>query len=205
MKTQVLLVDDDAELLDATMLLMQHLNPDFEIVVAKSVQSALEKLEQEEFDVVIADYKMPDSTGLDLLQTLRSNKDDIGFIIWTGHTSEEIAIKSLNLGADYYIVKARDIKDQFKQIQSNVARIMARKAAYKPNMIPQDVASEFIRKLAHDMIGILQNIVGYTTLLNDEFDKSYLEGISRLAEKMDARMKTAVSEVDGGELSKTKK
>ncbi|MHA1134889.1 MAG: hypothetical protein ACTSSE_00215 [Candidatus Thorarchaeota archaeon] len=72
----------------------------------------------------------------------------------------------------------------------------------KTKMIPQDVASEFIHKLSHDIIGILQNIVGYTTLLHEEFDKSYLEGIARLAEKLDARIKTAVSEIDRGELNK---
>jgi hypothetical protein len=69
-------------------------------------------------------------------------------------------------------------------------------------MIPQDVASEFIHKLSHNVIGCLQNIVGYTTLLHEEFDKTYLEGITRLAEKLDSLMKTAVSEIDRGELSK---
>ena len=72
----------------------------------------------------------------------------------------------------------------------------------KTKMIPQDVASEFIHKLSHDMIGYLQNIMGYTTLLHEEFDKSYLEGIARLAEKLDARMKAAVSEIDTGELNR---
>jgi len=201
-KTQVLLVDDDVELLDVTRLLMHQTDPDFEIVVADSVQNALEKLEQEDFDVVIADYLMPDSTGLDLLEALRSGGDDIGFIIWTGHSSEDVVVKALNLGADHYIVKSVDVKEQFKQIQNTVAKIIARKKAFQPQMIPQEVAGEFIHKLSHDMIGILQNIVGYATLLNEEFDKSYVDGISRLAEKMDARMKTAVSDVDGGELNK---
>lgn len=72
----------------------------------------------------------------------------------------------------------------------------------KAKMIPQDVASEFIHKLSHDVIGCLQNIMGYTTLLQEEFDQSYLDGIARLTEKLDARIKTAVSEIDRGELTK---
>jgi len=71
----------------------------------------------------------------------------------------------------------------------------------KTKKIQQEVASEFIHKLSHDVIGCLQNIMGYTTLLHEEFDKSYLEGIARLAEKLDALMKTAVSEIDRGELN----
>ena len=69
-------------------------------------------------------------------------------------------------------------------------------------MIPQDVASEFIHKLSHDVIGVLQNIMGYTTLLSEEFDKSYLEGIGKLTKKLSARMTMAVSDIDSGELNK---
>ena len=73
---------------------------------------------------------------------------------------------------------------------------------YPSKMIPQEVASEFIHKLSHDVIGVLQNIMGYTTLLNEEFDKSYLEGIGKLTKKLSARMTIAVSDVDNGELNK---
>ena len=80
--------------------------------------------------------------------------------------------------------------------------VVTRENAYPAKVIPQEVASEFIHKLSHDVIGVLQNIMGYTTLLNDEFDKSYLEGIGKLTKKLSARMTIAVSDVDNGELNK---
>lgn len=73
---------------------------------------------------------------------------------------------------------------------------------YQTQMIPQEIASEFIHKLSHDVIGVLQNIMGYTTLLTEEFDKSYLEGIGKLTSKLSARMAIAVSDIDNGELNK---
>jgi DNA-binding NtrC family response regulator len=200
-KIRVLLVDDDVELLDITRILMQRTDPNFEIVVADSVKTAFEKLESEKFDIIISDYLMPDSTGLDMLEALRSSGDNVGFIIWTGHSSEEVVIKALNLGADHYIVKDGDTKKQFKLIQSTISKIVARKNAYQSKAIPQEVAGEFIHKLSHDIIGILQNIMGYVTLLNEEFDKSYLDGVGRLAKKLNERMKTAVAEIDSEELS----
>lgn len=202
MKIRVLLVDDDVELLDITRILMDQTDPNFEIVIADSVSSALEKLEQEEFDVIISDYLMPDSTGLDLLEALRTGGDDIGFIIWTGHSTEEVVIKALNLGADHFILKGVDTKEQFKSIQSTISRIIARKHASPPKNIPYDEVQEFIHKLSHDVIGVLQNVMGYTTLLEDGFDKSYLEGIRKLTSKLSSRMKVAVSDVDNGELNK---
>ncbi len=82
------------------------------------------------------------------------------------------------------------------------ALVETRKNTYPSEMIPQEVASEFIHKLSHDVIGVLQNIMGYTTLLNEEFDKSYLEGIGKLTKKLSTRMTIAVSDVDSGELNK---
>ena len=202
LKTRVLLVDDDSELLDISRILMQRAEPSLEIVVADSVKIGLDKIEQEKFDVIIADYLMPDSTGLDLLEILRSGGDDTGFIIWTGHSSEDVAIKALNLGVDHYIVKGPDTKKQFKIIQDTISDILARKVVDQTNMIPQVTVGEFIHKLSHDVIGILQNIMGYATLLNEEFDKSYLEGIGRLITKLNNRMKTAVSDIDSGDLCK---
>ena len=73
-----------------------------------------------------------------------------------------------------------------------------------PIMIPQEVAEEFIHKLSHDVIGMLQNIMGYTTLLNEGFDKSYLQGIERLTKKLNARMRTAVSDIENDELNREK-
>ena len=62
--TRVLLVDDDIELLDIARILLNQKDPDLEIVISSSVKEALEKLEKEEFDIIISDYMMPDSSGL---------------------------------------------------------------------------------------------------------------------------------------------
>ncbi len=81
------------------------------------------------------------------------------------------------------------------------ALVETRENTYPSKMIPQEVASEFIHKLSHDVIGVLQNIMGYTTLLNEDFDKSYLDGIGKLTKKLSARMTSAVSDIDNGELN----
>ena len=198
MKTRVLLVDDDAELLDVARILMHQQELDLELVTSRTTKDALEMIEREKFDVVISDYLMPDSTGLDLLEALRSGGDDIGFIIWTGHSKEEIAIRALNLGADYYILKGADIKDEFRIIGDIINRIISSKNKESCRVLEQKTVSEFIHKLSHDVTGIMHNIMGYATLLDEEYDKSYIEGIGRLANKLPARVKTAVSDIDSG-------
>lgn len=199
--TRVLLVDDDIELLDIARILLQQKNPDLEIVVSSSVKEALEKLENEEFDIIISDYMMPDSSGLDMLEALRAGGDDIGFVIWTGHSSEEVAIKSLNLGADYYILKGEDYRDQFSAIKGIIQKVVKTKTAGEPSIIMQETASKFIHKLSHDITGITHNIMGYAALLEEEINPEYIKGISRLLLKLSEKIKAAVSEVDDGGLN----
>ncbi|MGY5864103.1 MAG: hypothetical protein RTV41_05830 [Candidatus Thorarchaeota archaeon] len=69
-------------------------------------------------------------------------------------------------------------------------------------MISEKVASEFIHKLSHDVTGITHNIMGYATLLEEENKQEYLKGIARLVNKLNVRIKKAVTTVDEGELEK---
>ena len=201
MATRVLLVDDDIELLDIARILLNQKDPDIEVVVSSSVKDALEKMEKEEFDVIISDFFMPDYSGLDMLEALRAGGDDIGFVIWTGHSSEEVAIKSLNLGADHYILKGEDYRDQFAAIRDIIQNIVQKKNRVEPPVIRQGTASKFIHKLSHDIVGISQNIMGYATLLEEESNPDYFKGIERLLNKLNDRVKSAVSEVDDGALN----
>ncbi|MFW9959510.1 MAG: response regulator [Candidatus Thorarchaeota archaeon] len=200
MKIRVLFVDDNAELLDIARILFQQTDPNLELVVAVSVKDALKILEEEEFDVIISDYLMPDATGLDFLEALRCAGDEIGFIMWTGHSREEVVIKALNLGADYYVLKGTDLREQFKAIHDIIGKVIDNKYKSRQQVastgIPAPVASEFIHKLSHDLTGILQNIMGYTTLLEEECDKTYIQGITRLVAKLSDRVKQAVTEID---------
>ncbi len=68
-------------------------------------------------------------------------------------------------------------------------------------MISEEVVSKFIHKLSHDVRGIVHNIKGYATLLEEENNPKYLDGISRLVMKLSDRIKSAVIEVDEGNLT----
>jgi DNA-binding NtrC family response regulator len=200
MKIRVLLVDDNAELLDIARILFQQTDPNLEVVVRKSVKDALETLETEDIDIIISDYLMPDATGLDLLEALRSAGDTTGFIMWTGHSREDVAIKALNLGADYYLLKGTSIKEQFSVIHDIIKKVVDNKYQSKREAIvkgiPTAVAGDFIHQLSHDITGILHNIMGYTTLLEEEYDRKYIQGITKLIAKLSDRVKQSVAIID---------
>jgi len=104
---RVLQVDDELGLLKVAKQCLELQGP-FHVDTASSVEEALNKLKEKEYDAVVSDYQMPKKDGLEFLKQLRKEGNDIPFIILTGKGKEEIAIKALNLGADQYINKHGD-------------------------------------------------------------------------------------------------
>ncbi|MFQ5977581.1 MAG: PAS domain S-box protein [Candidatus Heimdallarchaeota archaeon] len=122
--SRVLLVDDDEDLLSLAQILLNREEPTFTLVTATSAHEALQKLEEESFEVVVSDYRMPDTDGLVFLQKLRDAGNNIPFIMFTGQGREEVAMRALNLGADYYIMKGTEASSTFGELGHTIRQVL---------------------------------------------------------------------------------
>lgn len=77
----------------------------FHVEACSSGKMAVEALNRSTFDVVILDYRMPEMSGLNVLQWMHEQKSEIPVIMLTGAGSESIAVEALKLGAYDYIQK----------------------------------------------------------------------------------------------------
>ena len=111
----LLYVDDEAILLSATKRYLEQ-NGDCSVDTASSGKEALSMIQEHEYDVIVSDYQMPMMDGLELLRTLRAERNTIPFIIFTGRGREEVAIAALNAGADFYLMKGGKPKTQFGEL-----------------------------------------------------------------------------------------
>jgi two-component system response regulator HydG len=100
---RILIIDDDSFICG---ILKKHLqNNDYQAEIAFSGKSALELFKKANFDLVICDFRLPDASGLELLQKLRSLKPRIPVIIMTAYADVRMAVKLMKMGADDYITK----------------------------------------------------------------------------------------------------
>jgi len=108
MAIRVLMVDDDPVHLELSEQFLKRQSPEYEIVPAETPEEAMNLLLEEKFDAAVCDIDLGENqpTGLDILEQIRVNENDIPVIIFTGKSREESAIQALNLGADYYIRKS---------------------------------------------------------------------------------------------------
>jgi CheY-like chemotaxis protein len=116
---RVLHVDDEPTDLEITRIFLRKAAKDnFDIVSVLSAEEALDKLENEYFDVVISDYKMPGMDGIQLLEAIRKNKDygHIPFILFTGKGGDSVAADALGKGGDKYITKSGDPASQCTEL-----------------------------------------------------------------------------------------
>jgi DNA-binding response OmpR family regulator len=77
------------------------------------------------YDVIVADYLMPEMDGIEFLKGLRASGCTIPFIIFTGKGREDVAIEALNSGADFYLQKGGNPRSQFAELGN-----MIRQAAH---------------------------------------------------------------------------
>ncbi|MCH7979353.1 MAG: response regulator, partial [Acidobacteria bacterium] len=99
----LLVVDDEksiCEMLDIAFRKAGH-----RVDTANSVPEARQKLQSRIYDIVISDIKMPQSSGLELLQHVRESHPDSLVILITGHESIETAVRAVQMGAFDYLIK----------------------------------------------------------------------------------------------------
>lgn len=117
-KLSVLCVDDEQEILELEKEMLEH-DGRFEVDIVRSAGEAVVAFHHKHYDAVVADYQMPDASGLDLLAELRRNSG-IPFILFTGKGREEIAVQAVNSGVDFYVRKGPDFEKQLLELSHKI-------------------------------------------------------------------------------------
>ena len=102
-RPRVLVVDDEAsirDLLSKTLALAEY-----DVDTAPDGTSALDRMRAFNYDLLIADLKMPGMDGLTLIRQAKRIKADLPVIIITGFSTESCAIEAVNLGVAGYLTK----------------------------------------------------------------------------------------------------
>lgn len=100
---RVLVADDEAsirELLGKTLALAEY-----HVDSVPDGRAALERLRLDNYDLLIADLRMPGVDGLQLIREARRFNANLKVIIITGYSSESAAIEAVNLGVNGYLTK----------------------------------------------------------------------------------------------------
>ena len=114
----VLHIDDDQAFLDITNEFLDRSLTDTTIHSTTDITQAQTLLESGLIGCIVSDYEMPGTTGLEFLEIVRGEYQDLPFILYTGKGSEEIASKAVNAGVTGYLQKGGP--DQHRRLGNRV-------------------------------------------------------------------------------------
>jgi DNA-binding NarL/FixJ family response regulator len=122
---RVLLVEDDPQHAESIKAMLERVHEfDFVLEHCYKLQEGLNILENNEFDVVLLDLGLPDSAGFETFLSIHQQAPRIPIVIFTSLFDEEIALKTLNSGAQEYLFKGEyDGHDLVTAINHSMARM----------------------------------------------------------------------------------
>jgi DNA-binding response OmpR family regulator len=115
----ILLVDDEASIRLTLGALLKRAG--YEVTSAEGGEQALQLLEQQAFDLLLTDLKMPGIDGMQVVAAARQRQPDVAVIVLTGHGSLETAIEGLHQQVFDYLLKTTPPEQVIARVKAGLA------------------------------------------------------------------------------------
>ena len=119
-KEGILIIEDDEAVSSSLAELLR--SKGYAVDTALNGTEALSRSKKQLHHLAIIDIKLPDTDGTDLLSKLRQTVPPMRKIVLTGYPDLENAVKSLNLGADKYLIKPVQPEELLKTVEEQLKK-----------------------------------------------------------------------------------
>jgi DNA-binding NtrC family response regulator len=107
--SKILIIEDEAAIRRVLTKILSEENDSYKVEEAEDGLQGLEKVKNEEYDLILCDIKMPKMDGVEVLEAVKKIKPEIPMVMISGHGDLETAIQTMRLGAFDYISKPPDL------------------------------------------------------------------------------------------------
>jgi two-component system sensor histidine kinase/response regulator len=177
---KILVTDDDLATLKTLAANLEDMG--YRVATATKGKEALELIRKRGFNIVIADIKLPDISGLEILETAKELNPETAVIMITGHASLETAVDAINEGAYAYILKPvamselettlnNALREQRLLIENRElveSLQQSNKSLEEANRALEQVSqakSDFTARMSHELRTPLNSIIGFSEVL----------------------------------------
>jgi len=182
---RILYVDDEPRLLETGKSYLER-SGELTVDTGTNAPAGLALLASCRFDAVVSDYQMPGMDGIGFLQAVRESGNPVPFILLTARGCEDVAIRALNGGADFYLKKDGDFEELFSLLYRRITEIVRQ---HQERQIPV-LANRKLRLLSsvtrHDIsnqLTALQNFLSFLDL--EPSGTSWRRHLDRASESAD--------------------
>ncbi|HEU4496375.1 MAG TPA: sigma-54 dependent transcriptional regulator [Flavobacterium sp.] len=158
---KILIIEDEAAIRRVLAKILSEENDAYKVEEAEDGLAGLEKIKNDDYDLVLCDIKMPKIDGVEVLEAAKKIKPEIPIVMISGHGDLETAINTMRLGAFDYISKPPDLNRLLNTVRNALDRkqlvaenkILKKKVSKNYEMIGESDAishiKQIIEKVAH--------------------------------------------------------
>lgn len=155
--SKILIIEDEAAIRRVLTKILSEENDSYKVEEAEDGLQGLEKIKNEEYDLILCDIKMPKMDGVEVLEAVKKIKPEIPMVMISGHGDLETAINTMRLGAFDYISKPPDLN----RLLNTVRNALDRKQLVVENKILKKKVSK-----NYEMIGNSEAINHIKTMID---------------------------------------
>ncbi len=153
--SKILIIEDEAAIRRVLVKILSEENDSYKVEEAEDGLQGLEKVKNEDFDLILCDIKMPKMDGVEVLEAIKKIKPEIPMVMISGHGDLETAVNTMRLGAFDYISKPPDLNRLLNTVRNALDRkklvvenkILKKKVSKNYEMIGESDAINHIKDM----------------------------------------------------------
>ena len=153
--SKILVIEDEAAIRRVLIKIISEESESYDVEEAENGLDGIEKIKDNDYDLVLCDIKMPKMDGVEVLEKAKKIKPEIPFVMISGHGDLDTAVNTMRLGAFDYISKPPDLNRLLNTVRNALDRKvlivenkrLKKKVSKNYEMIGESDAITYIKKM----------------------------------------------------------
>ena len=153
---KILIIEDEAAIRRVLVKILSEENDTYQVEEAEDGLAGIEKIKNDDFDLILCDIKMPKMDGVEVLEAAKKIKPEIPIVMISGHGDLDTAVNTMRLGAFDYISKPPDLNRLLNTVRNALDR---KELVVENKLLKKRVGKNFEMIGNSDAISYIKDII----------------------------------------------